>query len=78
MINFYLLANLTTTYNLLKIVQNEWKMVFNPDPNKQAVEHVFLRRESFPSTSFFNGVRVTTIDNHKHLGLTLDSKLTLD
>ena len=37
-----------------------------------------MENRIFPSTRIFNGVRITTIDNRKHLGLTLDSKLTFD
>ena len=55
----------------------QWKMVFNPDPNKQATEVVFShKRNSDPQPDiFFNNNRVMNVPFHKHLGLILDSKL---
>ena len=55
---------------------NKWKMIFNPDPTKPAEEIIFTNRNS---TSYkavsYSGVDVKTVDYHKHLGFTLDSKL---
>ena len=53
-------------------------MSFNPEPNKQAVEILFTRKKKSPQHPpiFFNGVQVTRVDEHKHLGLILDPKLT--
>ena len=45
----------------------KWKMAFNPDPNKQAVNHPAL---------YFINVHVATAPFEKHLGLFLDEKLT--
>ena len=52
---------------------HQWKMSFNPDPTKQAVQVLFSRKTSKIAHPiiFFNG----TVDEHKHLGLTLDTKL---
>ena len=65
----------------LKLIQDwahQWKMAFNPDPNKQAVELIFSHKKTKPihPPLFFNGVIVKPVDKHKHLGLTFDSKLT--
>ena len=59
---------------------SQWKMSFNPDPSKQAVEVCFSRKNtqtSLPSLSF-NGVNVSSRESHKHLGLILDKKLTFN
>ena len=55
----------------------QWKMSFNPDPSKQAVEVRFSTKnskENLPNL-IFNNNNVTTVDSQKHLGLVLDSKL---
>ena len=56
----------------------QWKMSFNPDPSKQAVEVYFSRRHvpaNAPPLSF-NNINIETNEYQKHLGLTLDSKLS--
>ena len=56
----------------------QWKMSFNPDPNKQATEVIFSRKRkttNHPSL-YFNGSPVASAPFHKHLGLILDEKLT--
>ena len=54
-----------------------WKMLFNPDLSKQAVEVVFSKKRTksivLPLT--FNGIAVKQADETKHLGIILDSKL---
>lgn len=57
---------------------NQWKMVFNPDITKQAVEIVFTTRSN-PTTYSdlsFNGIPVKKVNETKHLGVILDSKLS--
>ena len=57
-----------------------WRMSFNPDPSKRAVELRFSTRKAqvqHPDI-FFNGVPVDKVTTHKHLGLTLDSKLSFE
>ena len=52
-------------------------MLFNPDPNKQAVEILFSRKhekDNYPQLNF-NGDNVKTVISQKHLGLVLYSKL---
>ena len=67
--------------NDLKIISNwgfQWKMLFNPDPNKQAVEILFSKKQhekdNYPPLNS-NGDNVQTAISQKHLGLVLDSKL---
>ena len=55
----------------------QWKMSFNPDPNKQAQELIFSRKvqtTNHPSL-FFNENVVPKTTLQKHLGMFLDSKL---
>ena len=66
----------------LKVIENwasQWKMSFNPDPNKQAVEMLFSRKRSDQNHHplFFNNVLVASASDHKHLGIILDCKLLL-
>ena len=58
----------------------QWKMEFNPDPSKQDTEVLFSckQKKSKPSTSFFNGTVVPKVNEQKHLGLILDSKLSFE
>ena len=53
-------------------------MSFNPDPTKQAVQVLFSRKTSKIAHPiiFFNDTEVKTVNEHKYLGLTLDTKLT--
>ena len=55
----------------------QWKMQFNPDPNKQAQEVVFSKKaESNNSLPLiFNKTEVTTCQSQKHQGLTLGKRL---
>ena len=57
---------------------HQWKMSFNPEPSKQAVEILFSQKKIKPTHPplFFNGLIVNKVNHHKHLGLILDSKLT--
>ena len=55
----------------------QWKMSFNPDPNKQAQELIFSRKvqtTNHPSL-FFNENVVPKTTLQKYLGMFLDSKL---
>ena len=55
----------------------QWKMQFNPDPNKQAQDVIFSKKpestNSLPLT--FNKTKVRTCQSQKHLGLILDKRL---
>ena len=65
------LANITTW-------ANQWKMIFNPDISKQAVEVVFSKKQppSVYTDLTFNGIPVKKVSETKHLGVILDSKLS--
>ena len=73
------LSALELNHHLQRIKEwaHQWKMAFNPEPNKQAVEMLFSQKKSEVTHSplFFNGVQVNPVDNHKHLGLILDPSL---
>ena len=58
----------------------QWKMLFNPDITKQAIEVVFSnkRNKTFLDPLIFNGIDVKKADENKHLGLVLDSKLSFE
>ena len=54
----------------------QWKMQFNPDPNKHAQEVIFSKKaESNNSLPLaFNKTEVRTCPSQKHLGLILDKR----
>ena len=57
-----------------------WKMSFNPDPNKQAIEFCFSNKrykKIYPLLQF-NSTDVQIADSQKHLGLILESKLNFN
>ena len=56
----------------------DWKMSFKPDPQKQAVELIFCtkRIEMNHPEIRFNDIPVMKVDEHKHLGIILYSKLS--
>ena len=56
----------------------QWKMQFNPDKNKQAIQVIFSQRKDTPvyPSLFFNRSEVVIKAEHRHLGMILDSKLT--
>ena len=59
---------------------HQWKMSFNPDPNKQATEMLFSCKKKpvdHPQL-FFNGSPVTRVNEHKHLGLILTPTLSFE
>ena len=56
----------------------QWKMSFNPERTKPAEEIIFSHKRynhDHPPL-FYNNIQVKQVNDHKHLGLTLDSKLT--
>ena len=56
---------------------HQWKMQFNPDKNKQAVQVIFSPKSPKPlhPPLRFNQAEVPVVNEHKHLGMILDSKL---
>ena len=53
-------------------------MSFNPDPTKLAEEVLFSSKNLSPDHPpiYFNNTEVKRVNDHKHLGLVLDSKLS--
>ena len=71
-------ADLNHDLDLIKRWAHDWRMSFNPDPTKQAVEVTFSKKKisvDHPPI-FFSDVTVMKVDEHKHLGVVLDSRLT--
>ena len=56
---------------------NQWKMVFNPDITKQAIEVIFSCKDKKPDHPelTFNGISIARKPFTKHLGVYLDSRL---
>ena len=58
----------------LEIISNwasQWKMAFNPDQKKQAIEVLFSNKKTrvYHPPLFFNHSLVVRSDCHKHLGV---------
>ena len=72
----------TLNSDLLKIQDwaSQWKMSFNLDRTKQAQEIIFSRKKNATTHPplFFNNSEIKLSSNQKHLGLTLDSKLSFN
>ena len=59
---------------------HQWKMQFNPDPNKQANQVIFSKKLngiSYPSVKFNNN-DIAKCSDQKHLGIVLDSMLNFE
>ena len=58
----------------------QWKMEFNPDPTKQAAEVLFSCKKASQNHPqlIFNGIAVAKVNDQKHLGLVLDSRLSFE
>ena len=59
---------------LIKQWANDWRMSFDPDSQKQAVELIFSRKriEIDHPVVLCNDIPVKKVNEHKHLGITLD------
>ena len=71
-------ADINRDLDIIKSWANNWRMSFNPDPSKQAVEVTFSRK-MIPVDHpliFFNDTPVMKVNQHKYLGLILDAKLS--
>ena len=55
----------------------QWKMQFNPDVNKPAVQVIYSQKRSEPPhlPLLFSGSSVPISDDHKHLGFFFDIEL---
>ena len=72
--------DLNQDLNTIKKWAFQWKMDFNPDPNKQATEVIFCHKTkpvNHPPL-YFNESIVVSLPIQKHLGLVLDKKLTFE
>ena len=70
-------TNLNSDLSKINAWENQWKMTFNPDPNKQAQEVIFsrkIRKTSHPPLTFNNN-SVKQVQFQEHLGFYLDSRL---
>ena len=74
---FYKKTNDSVFWGLQYKWAAQWKMLFNSDPSKQAMEICFSQKrdnENYPSL-VFNDTIVQLANSQKHLGLILDFKL---
>ena len=74
------LKNVIILKDLLTVIKKwpfQWKIDFNPDPKKQAIEVCFSRKivTNNPSSLPFNQSQVKISKSHKHLDLIIDTKL---
>ena len=71
-------ADLNHDLDLISQWAYQWKMAFNPDPNKQATEILFSCKKNAVQHSelIFNGLSVSRQAEQKHLGLKLHHSLT--
>ena len=63
---------------LIEKWENQWKMSFNPDITKPPIEIIFSTKNVKPihPPLYVNGIMIDSVEEHKHIGLTLDKKLT--
>ena len=56
---------------------HQWKMQFNPNKNKQAVQVIFSHKSPKPPHPplYFNQAEVPVVKQHEHLRMILDSKI---
>ena len=77
---FHYIISSSVLDNDLRIIAKwafKWKILFNPDPSKQAVEIIFPTKISTtkpPILTFNNGI-VSSKESHKYLGMILDKNL---
>ena len=73
-------TNLNHDLDIIQKWSHQWKMEFNPDPTKQANEVLFSYKKSSPNHPqlIFNGLSVVKVNDQKHLGLILDSRLSFE
>ena len=72
--------NLNHDLHIIQQWAYQWKMEFHPDPTKQATEVLFFCKKSSPNHPqlIFNGRAVRKVNDQKHLGLILDSRLSFE
>ena len=74
------LNNLNEDLKKINDWATQWKMSFNPDPTKQAQEVIFSHKikKLLHSPLNFNNTNVKQAAFQKHLGLILDSQISLE
>ena len=70
-------SDLTNDLDMISKWAYNWKMSFNPDPNKSTQEVLFSRKNSNITHPIihFNNVQVQRANQQRHLGIILDEKL---
>ena len=71
-------ADINHDLRLINLWASRWRMSFNLDTNKQAIEVTFSKRRCPPNHPliFFNDTLVLKAQEQKHLGIILDSKVS--
>ena len=69
-------SDMNHDFNMINNWAHRWRMSFNPDPTKQANE--FSRKKILVDHPIvpFKGIPIKNVEEHKHLGIILDSKLS--
>ena len=65
-------------FELIRHWAQDWRISFNPDPKKQAVELILSNKQievDHPEIRF-NNIPVMRVNDHKQLGIILDSKFS--
>ena len=72
--------NLNHDLDIIQKWAYQWKMEFNPDPTKQATEVLFSCKKSSPNhpQRILDGLAIAKVNDQKHLGLILDSRLCFE
>ena len=70
-------SNLTDDLDMISKWAYNWKVSFNPDPNKPTQEVLFPRKNSNIAHPiiYFNNVQVKRANRQKHLDIIFDEKL---
>ena len=70
--------NLVNDLNTISLWAHQWKMKFNPDITKQAIEVIFSWKKKKPThpALIFNNIPVSRERSTKHLGIVLDEHLS--
>ena len=63
--------------NKIYVWANQWRLRFNRDITKQAVEVIFSTKTTPPPhpSLMFNNILAKLVNEHKHLGIILDKQL---
>ena len=71
-------VNLHHDLDKISVWANQWRLRFNPDIIKQAVEVTFSIKTKPPlhPSLMFNHIPVNLVDEHKHLGIIFDKQLS--